>query len=527
MEMLEVFGGLALFLYGLSRVAEEFIDVLGHRLLRLLRYSRNSPWIGVLSGAGVTALTQSATAIGVMTAKLGRSGVLQSREALAIMLGATVGATMAVQLASWRIADWALPIIAFGFCLTLVQSRIWKSIGTITLALGLAFLGLRFMLEGLAPIGQLPVVQQVLAQAEQALWLAAVLGLVLTLILHSSNAPVVLAMAMLASGLIQLPVALAVMLGANAATAVNVWMMTLGQGETAKRCNIAHMAIKVGAAVMLLPALGAISPLVSSWGADSARTLANMHTLFNLVAALACLPLLSWIDILMRKWLPDPPMRGPRPKYIDANALNQPDLAYNLAFREMGRVADHVLRMARAAFDARDAEPALLEHVRKEEEMVDVVVHELVKYLGQLHPVMPAERLRSLLAMCTSLEGIGDLLKRHLRQRHKLWQQGLEFSQEGKLEIDRITDATVDRARVMLTALATGDVQRCRSQLATRPALNLAIENSRLAHLQRLAAGREDSMLSSSVHLDILTLIEQINTELDQIANNSSIAYTG
>lgn len=527
MSLAQVLGGLALFLFGLAQVAEHLQVLAGAALQRLLRRAREAPWIGLGAGAAVTAVAQSATAIGVMSARLMQGGTLRSREALAVMLGAAVGGTLAVQLVSLKVTDSALALIALGFALTLFTPRALRSAGAALLGLGLAFLGLGLMIDGLAPLQQSALTRELLAQVAASPWLMAAFGFVLTLVLHSSNAPVVLVMAMAGTGMLGLAPALAVVLGANLGTPVNIYLMTLGQGIEAKRAALAHIGIKALAVLMAVPLIALAPPALAWIDGDSARQLANAHTLFNLLVALAVLPALAPIDRALRRWLPDPPAQGPRPKYIDDGALHSPDFAYGLAFREMARVADHVLRMARAAFDARDAEPLLLEHVRREEEVVDTLVHELVKYLGRLHDQLPAERIQALLAMCSSLEGIGDLLKRLLRQRHKLWSQGLALSDEGRAEIDAVAAVTLSRAREMLTALSMGDIARCESSLDGRAGLTEAMQASRLAHLARLNAGRDDSRMTSTVHLDSLTLLEQINTELDNIARRAGVAFAG
>ena len=97
----------------------------------------------------------------------------------------------------------------------------------------------------------------------------------------------------------------------------------------------------------------------------------------------------------------------------------------------------------------------------------------------------------------------------------------------GRAEIDAVAAVTLSRAREMLTALSMGDIARCESSLDGRAGLTEAMQASRLAHLARLNAGRDDSRMTSTVHLDSLTLLEQINTELDNIARRAGVAFAG
>lgn len=526
MTGLLILGGLGLFLYGISLVAEHLQALLGTALQRALRRARTAPWLGVLMGALVTAAAQSATAIGVMTASLMRGGVLQFREALTVMLGSALGATVAVQLVSFRVQEAAIPLVALGFVLLQFPQKLAKQSGHALLGLGLAFLGLQLMLEGLAPVRQSELLQDILEALENAPLVLLVFGVLLTLVLHSSNAPVVLSMAFVSSEIISPEAALAVVLGANLGTPINVYLMTLGQGIEVQRTTIAHIGIKFLALLPAFLGIPLLLNLLEQISPDASRSIANAHSLFNLAAALLVLPFLLWLENWLRRILPDPPQTGPRPKYLDSSVLDSPDLAYSLAFREMARICDHVLRMAKATFEVRESNSNTALQVRAEEDMVDTLVHEVVKYIAKLAPHLPENRLHALLAVCTSLEGIGDLLKRLLRQNNKVWSKGLRLSGEGQEEIQQIAQLTLEKARHVLTALSVGNVAACQ-QAAQTSHIEASIQRSRQAHLSRLYANREESILTSSVHLDTLTLFEQINTELGNIANRADAAFFG
>ncbi len=523
LALIKVFGGLGLFLYGLRLLAEQLQVLCGSALQRLIRRARSAPTIGIAAGTAVTAVTQSATAVGVMTANLMQRGTLRAREGLAILLGAAVGGTLAVQLVALRAVDYAIPLIGLGFLASLIRSARVKQIGLAAVGLGLGFLGLDIMIKALEPVRDAPLLQALIAQISGSALAMALAGLAITLILHSSNAPVVLILALVASGLVPINAALAFVIGANVGTPVNVILMTLREHIEFRRAAFAHLVIKIIAAGLALLALTYVAEWLEWLDADPTRRVATAHTLFNVVAAFSALPFLALLERLGERYLPTPPAKGPQPKYLDQEALQSPDFAYRLAFREVSRVADHLLRMAQAAFEVNTDDPKLLERVRHEEEVVDSLVHEVVKYLGSLQDRLPNDKLLQLLGISTSLEGIGDLLKRILRQRGKLWQEGLQLSPEGRAELDRIETITLERAKGILTALAVADMNGCAPRLRESEEVMASIEQSRLAHLTRLREGREESVLTSTVHLDLLTVMEQINNELNSIIRRAPV----
>ena len=506
-------GGLALFLYGLNLAALALQTLAGPGLNRLLRASSRAPLIGVLVGALVTGVAQSATAVGLMTIHFSRAGMIGVRDGIAVLLGSAIGGTLAVQLVSLQIFGAAWPLIASGFALSLVGRT--QALGRAVIGTGMGFLGLQTLLQALRPIHDAGLTHDLLVALSSSPIALALLGALLTFALHSSNAPAIIAMGLLGSGVFTPEGAVALMIGANIGTPVNVYLLALGQGVDAKRFTAAHLLLKIIAAMLALGVLPTLTSALAGIGNDPSRFVANAHTLYNVAVAVLALPLLALLERVMRRAIPDPPERGVRPQYLDQNALGTPQLAYSLAFREVTRVADHVLEMTGHAFSVLEKSAPnaqAVAQVKREEETVDLLVHNVVIYLAQL-PNEP--RVHALLAICTNLEAMGDLLKRWLRQLEKLEVRGLQLSPAGAAELGRIAALTLERTRLTLTAFSIGDASGCRFEDSD---VQHAMHASRAAHLARLRNGADDSALTSSVHLDMLTVIEQLNAEISGVA---------
>jgi phosphate:Na+ symporter len=219
--------------------------------------------------------------------------------------------------------------------------------------------------------------------------------------------------------------------------------------------------------------------------------------------------------------MPNIPNERLHPNYLELAALDRPRLAYALAFRESTRVADHVIDALRASLETVNRESDASERARQSEEAVNALSHEIVKYLAQLGERMPRAPVHALLSICTSLEAIGDLSKRLLRQHEKLQDRGLEFSLEGQLEVRSIGTRALERMRLALTAFSVGDTNTT-ERLRQDGLVLESIMLSRQAHLMRLSIGQEESELTSRVHLNVLTILEQINAEVTNIVTQAT-----
>ena len=210
--MLTLLGGLALFLIGLSQ-ASRALEALGGSTLRAwLSRATRGVVRAFFAGTLVTAVVQSGTAMTVTVISLVEAGVLAAAEGLAMSLGAIAGGTVALQLAAFRVYDYALPIIAVGYFASL-----WRPLrhgGRAVAGIGLFFLGLDVMIKALTPETQGPLMQLALdAVAANPLWMAG-LALVFTALVHSSNAAAAMAMAFYVAGRIPLEAGLAAVVGA-------------------------------------------------------------------------------------------------------------------------------------------------------------------------------------------------------------------------------------------------------------------------------------------------------------------------
>jgi phosphate:Na+ symporter len=214
--LLDLMGGVALLLWGLHMVLSGVLRAFGPDLRRTLGKALRNRFTAFAAGLGLTALLQSSTATGLMTASLAADGVVALVPALAIMLGANVGTTLIVQLLSFDISALA-PVL---FIIGLVTFRIGggtltKAIGRVAIGLGLVLLALHILLDTLAPAEQAPAVRALLASITGDPVLCILIAAALTWAAHSSVATVLLTMSLAAQGVVPPQAAFALVLGAN------------------------------------------------------------------------------------------------------------------------------------------------------------------------------------------------------------------------------------------------------------------------------------------------------------------------
>lgn len=267
--ILQLFGGAALFLYSMDTLTDALQQAAGDTLRQALARLTAHPLVGVLTGAAVTAVVQSSSAVTVLVLGLVGAGLLTLQRAVPVVFGANIGTTVTAQLLAFRLEDARYLLLVAGLLLWFAGRGRLHAAGQALFAFGLLFEGIAVMAEAMEPLAAGPVFRQWMAQVRHRPGL----------------------------GLLGLAGAIPVLLGDNIGTTVTAVLASVGQSRDAKRLAAAHTLFNLsGAAVcwLLLPQFTALVRLVSPHGPESAvlaRQIANAHTLFNLGCTVLWLPL--------------------------------------------------------------------------------------------------------------------------------------------------------------------------------------------------------------------------------------------
>jgi phosphate:Na+ symporter len=345
-------------------------------------------------------------------------------------------------------------------------------------------------------------------------------------LMHSSVAFVLFAVSLTASGLVALPLALALVLGANIGAGLVAVGLTFDAGPAARRVIWGNLAFRTLGALAVFAALGPATEAMGRLAADPARLAAHFHTLFNLGLVVVFLPLTGGAARLLTRLIPDPePAReAAQLDHLDPALLDQPALAVNAATRAMLQLADKVELMLREAIRTFDeSDPRRIEGLIALENEVDDAQEAIKLYLARLmqRELEPDESTQVLevVQFTTNLEHIGDIIdKGLLRLAAKKQKQGLRFSADGWRDIQGFHALIAEQMRRALAVFVSRDPGMARDLVAEKDRLREEEREAAERHFRRLRDGMPETIETSALHLDVLRDLKRINAHLTTVA---------
>ena len=352
-------GGIGLFLLGMGLMTDGLKLAAGHALERILASSTKTRLRGLASGALITALVQSSSAVTVAAIGFVNAGLLTLGQSLWVLFGSNVGTTMTGWLVAlvglkFKIDVLALPLIGIGMALRLTGGNNKRAaLGMALAGFGVLFLGidmLRMSFSGVATGFSL-------GEFEGALGIAVMVlsGILMTVLMQSSSASLTIVLTAAQGGLITIESAAAAVIGANIGTTVTALIAAIGATPNAKRAAGAHVLFNLLTgivALLLLPLLLALIGVLRDWlelDAAPAATLAMFHTVFNLLGVALMWPLVGRLTHFLERRFRTAEEDEARPRYLDANVAEVPALALDALKREVARMGGIALRMMREA----------------------------------------------------------------------------------------------------------------------------------------------------------------------------------
>jgi phosphate:Na+ symporter len=526
--LLDLMGGVALLLWGLHMVQSGILRAFGSDLRRLLSNALGNRFAAFGAGLGLTAVLQSSTATGLMTASFAAEGLVGLAPALAIMLGANVGTTLIVQVLSFNVAA-AAPVL---FIIGLVafrsgaRSRV-KDLGRVAIGLGLVLLALHILVSTLAPAESAPSVRALLNAITGDPVMCILIAAALTWAAHSSVAIVLLIMSLASSHFVTPAAALALVLGANLGSAINPLIEGGRRDDPASyRLPAGNMLNRLIGVVLTVPFLQPITDALVAFQPDLAKATAGFHIAFNVALAIVFIGLLDPLAWLLVKVFParkastDPAT----PRYLDENSLETPSLALPDAARETLRMADLVEVMLRQVMTALlTNDRALAREVSRMDNVVGRVGEAIKLYVTKLTrgslDDREGRRAMEIISFSINLEHVGDIVDKNLSELAvKKVKRGLQFSAEGAEELAAFHKRILDSLRIAIGVFMSGDVADARRLIAEKVQLRAAELAAAERHLERLREGRPETLETTSLHLDVLRDLKRIHSHICSVA---------
>lgn len=548
MLIISLFGGLALFLFGMEQMSEGMKKTAGDKMRSILSALTNNRLIGMTVGAFVTMVIQSSSATTVMLVSFVQAQLMTFVQSLGVILGADIGTTITAQLIAFKLTDYALLMIAVGFAIRMFSRKEnSKHIGEVIMGFGILFFGMKLMSDAMKPLRTYQPFIDMLGGLENP-FLGLLVGAVFTALIQSSSAFTGIVIVLAQQGLLTLDAGIPLILGANIGTCITAGLASIGASREARRVAIAHVMFKIAGVLLfifLIPTFAeiirSISPTSSSVGMDklaseTPRQIANAHTIFNVSLAFIFLPFTTFFaNIIMKIYPEKKEEKGVQPViwHLDDDVISIPALAIDLARSEILRMAKIIGRMLEAVIEPFTTnEPlqdkiypqlSLVEGIEMREEKLDYLDERLVKYLRKIgqHELSDhqIQDVYAMMSIVNYIENIGDTIDKNMIPLiAKKSGLHLDFSSEGKEELIIYHAKICKQVNRLKKAFSNMDKEKAEKIIKKEGKYSALETKYRINHLERLHQEQEESIETHDVYMELIDLLKQINVYAGEIA---------
>lgn len=535
-----LFGGLALFLFGMDIMTRALERAAGDQMKVMLGKATSNRIVGVATGATVTSVIQSSSITTVLLVGFVSSGLMSMAQSIPVILGANIGTTITAQILAFKVTKLALPIITVGFFISFTAKREeWRQYGLIVLGLGLVFFGMGVMSDTMKPLRSFEPFLGFMASLSNPL-LAALVGAAFTAIIQSSSASTGILIVMAGQGLIELDAAIALALGANVGTCVTAGLASIGKSREAVRTFLVHtlfnvlgVLIWIGFIPQLVELARFMSPShlelsgIARSAAEVPRQLANIHTFFNVANAVLFIGFTVQIQRLVEWVVPDRPLREEDrvvTRYLNEEFLGTPAIALDAVRREVVRLGQLARTMLNASMQyATSATRLQLDELEKMDRPIDALHREIIGYLRTLSlgnlSAEHSDVMMGLIKIANDLEHIGDQLATTLvTSGRKRIDEGVIVSKQTSRAIGEFHAKVLQALDDVLEALAQEDAQLAAQVRAMKQDLSQMTEEFARHEILRLKADEPKRLMTYAREVEVMEILNDIFKTTRRIA---------
>ena len=536
-DMLNLIGGLSLFLFGMNIMAQALERRAGGGLRSLLRTLTGKKMAGWLTGLGVTAVIQSSSATTVMVVGFVNSGIMSLTQAINVIMGANVGTTVT----SWILSLGGIdgnnfivqilkpanftPVLAFvGIVLYMFcKSEKKNDTGSILLGFATLMFGMEAMSGAVRGLADVPEFQNLFLLFKNPV-LGVLAGAVLTAIIQSSSASVGILQVLSATGAVSYAASIPIIMGQNIGTCVTAMLSSVGTNKNARRTAFVHLLFNFIGTMIGLILFVAIDSTFRPEIFDQATNrfgIAVCHTAFNVLCTAVLLPCSSLLERLACTLIPDD-RKPDEVEELDERLFVTPALALErsrMLTADMANAANEALKGGLRCLT--EYSPDLAAQVKKLEEKTDhfedVLGTYLVKLSSQSISGMESAEAAGLLKMIGDFERIGDHATSLVAAGRELSEKELAFSPKATEELNVICAAVSEVCDLACKSFITNNIQTAAVVEALEEVVDDLKNDLRSRHIRRLQQGK-CSIEVGFVWADLLTNLERISDHCSNIA---------
>lgn len=532
--ILSFLGGFGLFLFGMEYMGEGLQKAAGSRMKNILGALTRNRLLGVLVGAGVTALIQSSSATTVMVVGFVNVGLLSLRQAVGVIMGANIGTT----ITSWIVAlgEWteflkpsvlAPVFIVVGVVLSMFSKNAQlKSIGQILFGFGGLFLGLDMMSTAAKPLSKLEGVKNLFLLLGSNPILGVLTGAIVTAVIQSSSASVGILQALALAGLVPWGSAIYIILGQNIGTCITAILSSIGASINAKRAATIHFLFNLIGTIIF----GILAVIIFNFAIPALRNelidvtqISIVHTVFNVLSTIILFPFGNFLVSLSESLIKGKSKETTEDDYfLDERLLETPTIAVQTTIKEVVRMGEIACWNVQASLDAIfDQDEAKMKEVFEREREINTLQEKLNSYLIKLSNINLSEKeqlkVTELFHMVSDIERVGDHADNIGELAVKLKEQNVKFSEVAKKELEGIADIALECYSKAIKGYEKQDVNMAVDAMSLEDKVDKLEEKLRSKHMKRLAK-EECNPFAGIIFLDMISNIERITDHASNIA---------
>ena len=535
-----VLGGLGIFLFGMDSMSSGMQKLAGQRLKKILALLTTNRVVAVLMGMLVTMLVQSSSVSTVMTIGFVNASLLTLKQALGVIFGANIGTTITGWILVLNIGKYGLPMVGAGAILYMfLKGEKAKTRALTFMGLGMIFLGLQLMSNGLKPVRSMPEFVRLFslfsANSYFGVLKVAFIGALITAIVQSSSATLGITITLAVQGLIDYPTAVALVLGENVGTTITAFLATLNANANAKRAAYAHTIINTVGVIWVTAIFPYYLDFLSNFGSPEANitmAIATAHTMFNVSNVIIFTPFIGYLADFLTKIVKDDEKTSERITHIDDLMLKTPSVVVGQTKTEVLNMGKNISEMFNTLKEIYQTNKSITEDevkkMRKIEDDLDIYQKEITTAnFIILNDKNITDNLKldtkNNLEVCDEYETISDYLMRIINSLKRLQDNNIPLTEEEKNTLSTMNRDTEELFRNINTAYATKNKEM---MLRSIEKANTITENYRVAkdkHLINAGCHETPIALLTTSYMDTLNYYRRVRDHIYNIIEGFEI----